>query len=53
MPPLPSVASVLGPGYGNFSWRRDPNYATESSFEFTNLDRVRHASRNACHLTRR
>ena len=40
VPPLPSVVSQLGPNYTGYAWRRDPDY-TASSFQFTNLDRVR------------
>ena len=39
VPPLPTVASVLGSAFSSYQWRYDPDY-TPNSFEFTNLDRV-------------
>ena len=45
VPPLPTVASVLGASFSSYQWRYDPDYKP-NSFEFTNLDRV-----GACHDT--
>jgi hypothetical protein len=39
VPPLPTVASVLGASFSSYQWRYDPNFKP-NSFEFTNLDRV-------------
>jgi hypothetical protein len=39
VPPLPTVASVLGASFSSYQWRYDPDYKP-NSFEFTNLDKV-------------
>jgi hypothetical protein len=40
VPVLPNVSSVLGASYSRYTWIYDSSYST-SSFQFTNLDKVR------------
>ncbi len=44
VPPLPTVSSVLGSAYTGYTWIYDSSY-TSSSFQFSNLDKVRSLSR--------
>ena len=50
VPALPTVTSVLGSAYTGYTWIYDSNYAS-SSFQFSNLDKVRASAPRVGHAT--
>lgn len=47
VPPLPTVASVLGTAFSRYQWRYDPDYQS-NSFQFTDLDKVQSRAAAVC-----